>query len=270
MTLRKFATFLLLTLPLSLAVGCSERGAENTASAVMPEVETTADSVAMTVYSAYGGPEAWSALPYLRFDFATGTEDDRQVHGRHFWDRMTGEYRVEMPEGEDSVYVALFNVNTQEGNVYLNGSEVDDERAAELLEGAHRRFINDTYWLLMPVKLFDPGVTRTYLPDSSNAEHDVLQLSFGEVGLTPGDQYWVYVDKETGLVDQWAFRLQSHPSDHVPQKIRWADNTTFDTPHGEVVLSQQKPRDGSVLYTDNVDVPTEAPEGVFTDPQPML
>lgn len=270
MTLRKIASFLLLIPLLAASVGCSERGDENTASATMPEMETKADSVAMTVYSAYGGPEAWSALPYLRFDFASGNEDSRRVSGRHFWDRMTGDYRVEMPAGEDSTYVVLFNVNTQEGNAYLNGAEVEGEREAELLASAHRRFINDSYWLLMPVKLFDPGVTRTYLPDSSNTEVDVLHLSFGDVGLTPGDQYWVYVDKETGLVDQWAFRLQSHPRDHVPQKITWAGYTTFNTPHGEVVFSQQKPRDGSVLFTDNVDVPTEAPEGVFTDPQPML
>lgn len=278
MTHRERTPFLLLIPLLVASMGCSENASENAVSAgslgagsaSMPAMETKADTVAMAVYNAYGGPAAWTALPYLRFDFATGSESDRAVHGSHFWNRMTGDYRVEMPAGEDSTYVALFNVNTREGDVFLNGSEVEEEREAELLESAYRRFINDTYWMLMPVKLFDPGVHREYVPDSSDVEHDVLRLSFGEVGLTPGDQYWVYVDRETGLVDQWAFRLQNHPPDHVPQKITWAGHTTFDTPQGDIVISQEKPRDGSVLFTDNVAVPVEPPAGVFTDPEPML
>ncbi len=271
MTSRRFASLLLIPL-LIASVGCSERPADTTAMAnvELPELRSRADSVAMAVYEAYGGPAAWSSLRFLRFDFATGDDTSRSVHGRHFWDRMTGDYRVEMPSGTDTVYVALFNVNTQEGDVYMNGTELDSAREAELLESAYRRYINDTYWLLMPVKLLDPGVDRTYLADSSNAERDVLHLTFGNVGLTPGDQYWVYVDPQTHRVDQWAFRLQHHPEDHVPQLIEWAGHKELDTPHGEVVVSERKPRNGSVLYTDNVAVPDEAPEGVFSDPQPML
>lgn len=268
-TLPAFTTFLLSVL---LVAGCAQPESDSgaTESIEMPVLETRADTVAMKVFDAYGGPEAWAQLPYLRFDFATGTDTSRSVHARHLWDRVTGDYRMEMPMGEDTLYVALFNVNSREGNVYMDGVQVDSTREAELLDTAYRRFINDTYWLLMPVKLMDPGVNRTYLPDSSTADQDVLHLSFGEVGLTPGDQYWVYVDAETGLVDQWAYRLQRHPSDHVPEPISWAAHTTFDTPYGEIVVSERKPRDGFVLYTDNVAVPAEVQEGAFTDPNPVL
>ena len=265
----------------AVLTGCGGLSMEGPNTA-MPAMETKADTVAMKVFEAYGGPDAWAGLRYLRFDFATGSnapaEADsaveqpvRNVHGRHLWDRMTGDYRVEMPGGGDTVYVALFNAHApEEGGVWLFGERVGDEEESELLESAYRRFINDTYWLLMPVKLFDEGVRRSYLPDSSAGDMDVLHLSFGEVGLTPGDQYWVYADKETGRVRQWAFRLQHHPPDHVPQPISWSDHKTFDMPSGTLVVSERKPRDGFVLFTDRVDMPMDVPEGAFTDPQPML
>ncbi len=139
-----------------------------------------------------------------------------------------------------------------------------------MLERAYGRFINDTYWLLMPVKMMDPGVTRTYVADSSMGGMDVLRLSFDAVGLTPGDQYWVYVDKNTGRVERWAFLLQGHPRDHVPQPIRWTDYKSFQTPAGTIELSERKTRNGSVTYTDNVDVPENLPDGAFSDPTPIL
>jgi len=233
-------------------------------------VETRADTVAMNAYEALGGPNAWASLPYLRFDFASGSDTSRTLRASHLWNRTTGDYRVEMHAGGDSTYVALFNVNTREGDVYLAGEEVEDAAEQQLLEQAYGRYINDTYWLLMPVKMMDPGVTRTYLPDSSTSETDVLRLSFDEVGLTPGDQYWVYVDKNSGLVEKWAFRLQGHPRDHVPQPIQWVAYKTFNTPAGSIQISERKIRDGSITYTDNVDVPENVPVGAFTDPNPIL
>lgn len=178
----RYPAFRLLFLPILLVLfGCSEQPEGDDAMAVeMPVMETMADTVAMKVYEAYGGPEAWQQLRYLRFNFG-GAENPV----RHFWDRSTGDYRVEMPSGEDTTYVALFNVNTREGAVYLDGEELPAAQEEEMLNTAYRRFINDTYWLLMPVKLFDPGVNLSYVADSSNAERDVLHLSFGEVGLTP-------------------------------------------------------------------------------------
>lgn len=236
----------------------------------IPELTSRADSIAMEVFEAYGGPEAWASLPYLRFDFAGGDETTRNLRASHLWDRMSGDYRLEMMGGGDTVHVALFNVNTREGEVYLNGSPVDTTRRAELLEQAYGRFINDSYWLLMPVKMLDPGVRRTHLSDSSTTDTDVLQLSFEDVGLTPGDRYWVYIDSETDRVREWAFHLQSHPEDHVPTPIEWAGHKTLQTPDGDILVAERKVGPGFVLYTDNVAAPDDLDEGAFSDPTPML
>ena len=256
---------------LLLTSACGGGESADTNAADTLEVSTRADSVAMMVYDEFGGPSAWASLRYLRFDFGGGTDSVRNVRAHHLWDRMTGRYRVEMPVSEDSVYVALFNVNTKEGDVYLNGAPVDSTQKDELMSRAYQRFINDSYWLLMPVKMFDPGVTRTYVADSSGGDMEVIRLSFADVGLTPGDQYWVYVDKESGRVDHWAFRLQSHPPDHVPQPIQWTAYKTLQAPGGEILVAERKVRsNGSVTYTDSVAAPAEVDDAAFTDPNPRL
>lgn len=251
--------------------GCGSSADESGVSAAdTMKVETRADSVAMRAYEFMGGPDAWAALPAIRFDFASGNDTSRTLRASHLWNRKTGEYRVEMPRGGDSTYVALFNVNTREGDVYLNGQQVDSTTENQMMEQAYSRFINDTYWMLMPTKMMDPGVERTYVADSSTSQIDVVRLQFEEVGLTPGDTYWVYVDKNSGRVEKWAYRLQGHPPDHVPRPIGWTDYKSFETPAGTITVSERKVGNGFAIYTDNAAVPDEMPEGAFSDPNPIL
>ncbi|RMF63105.1 MAG: hypothetical protein D6746_03260 [Bacteroidetes bacterium] len=247
------------------AAGCS-RPAPPPPSVSLPPIETKADSVALQVYEAMGGPEAWAALRYLGFTFAFQPEGgERRPGRRHFWDRHTGAYRLEWPAGTDTTYTALFNVTTREGTVYRNGVPVDAAEQADRLADAYRAFINDTYWLLMPVKLLDPGVNRTYEPDSSDASTDVIRLTFGEVGLTPGDTYWVYVDRATGLVRHWAYVLQGW-QDRPPAHWDWTGYEAFETPAGTIRMATRRVGAGATLFTDEIAVPVEPPEGIFTRP----
>lgn len=233
---------------------------------------TYADTLAMRTFEAMGGPEAWASVPALRFNFGLERDGEHQVARRHAWNRQTGDYRVEWQQGPDSAYVALFDVNdvtdnTPAGQVYLNGEPVAAEANEALLQRAYGGYINDTYWLLMPTKLFDPGVTRTYAADSSDADAEVIHLSFGDVGLTPGDQYWVYADPTTGLVDGWAYRLQSGRE----SRSMWTGYETYTAPGGEVVVATRKASpDGTfALLTDSVSI-EPLPEAMFTDPTPGM
>ena len=246
-----------------LLTRCEMRGADR------PALETRADSVAMRAYEAMGGPEAWAAMPYLRFDFGFENDGVATTRNKHLWNRRTGDYRLEWSGGADSTYVALFNVQTQAGEVYLNGQPVAEEERDELLQRAYRSHINDAYWLMAPVKMFDEGVTRTYVADSSDAEHEVVHLAFEGVGLTPGDQYWMYVNTETGLVDAWRFRLQGGNEGHN----RWEAYGEHQTPAGPVRIASRKPPAGGgrgALLTNNVDTPATVDAELFTSPQPRL
>ena len=258
---------------LLILAGCAPEASdpEEPTAADMPAMETRADTVAMRIYEAAGGPAAMTALPYLRFDFGVERDGNHQVAARHLWNRQTGDYRVEWTGGADSTFVALFNVNTQEGDVYLNGDSLAAGENAARLEEAYRRYINDSYWLLAPVKLFDPGVTRTYAADSSNADQEVIELTFGDVGLTPGDRYWIYADPETGAMTGWAFVLQGNP-DAEPRAFQWTDVQTLETAEGPVLLATAKEAQGggATLRTDHLEAPTDVPAEMFTDPNPRL
>lgn len=242
-----------------------------TAEAKRPALRTKADSVAMVLYDSLGGPAAWESVPYLRFNFGIDRGGTHQVFNRHLWNRTTGDYRLEWSQGDDSSYVALFNVNTQDGNVYLNGTPVDSTRNSELLARAYRSFINDTYWLLAPTKVFDPGVTRAYVPDSSDARYDVIQLTFQNVGLTPGDTYWMFVDKNTGRLARWAMVLQGN-TDAPPRSNTWEDYERHEVPGGSIQVATRKPNQtGDVaIVTDAVEMPSEVPPEMFTNPNPRL
>lgn len=215
----------------------------------------------------------WSRVPYVRFDFHSGTPGDTarpRPPRRHLWDRRGGAYRLEQTRG-DTVFVVLFNVNDRRGRAYANGAMLPDSaQQRQWRERAYETFINDTYWLLAPTKLFDAGVTRAYAADSSSAATDVLNLSFGAVGLTPGDRYWLYVDRATGRLDAWRFFLQD--SEGPGPKIAKAGWKEITTPFGTARIPEQNVFEGTgrILYTDHVGLPTDVNQGHFTVPSVML
>ena len=236
----------------------------------IPAIETRADSLAMAVLDANGGRDAWESLRYLKFTFGSEQAGNRREFARHLWDRATGRYRVEWPHG-DSLIVAAFDVESRDGEVYVDGVPADTSSREELLEAGYRRYINDTYWLMSPVKMLDPGVTRRYLPDSSNAEHEVVQLTFQDVGLTPGDTYWMYIDTQTDLVSQWAMVLQGNPN-ASPNFWNLREYRDFQVPAGTVRFATRKETpDGSfAMVTDQIETPSVVPDSMFTSPHPVL
>ena len=146
--------------------------------------QPTADQIADQVQQALGGKEAWDQTRFIRFSFA----------GRrtHHWDKWTGRHRVEGQSQDGKSYVVLSNINTKEGDAWIDGQKAEGDQKKEWLDRAYGAWVNDTYWLLMPYKLRDPGVNLTYAgkAEVDGIQYDKLALSFGKVGLTPGDRYW--------------------------------------------------------------------------------
>jgi hypothetical protein len=91
------------------------------------------------------------------------------------------------------------------------------------------RFINDTYWLLMPWKWLEPGVTLAYdgrrVVDGDELE--VVTLSFGSgIGLTSNDRYWGFVSPVSGRLQRWAYVLQDaegKPGSGEPTVWAWEE-----------------------------------------------
>ncbi len=190
-----------MTFPLWLALlmaGCAQSSTtERLASeSIARGSDPRAVAIAEEVVASLGGNDAWNSTRVLEWNF----------FGRrsHVWDKRTGDYRL-----DDGKKVVLMNLETGEGRVFDDGTEVTDPaQRAEELKRATSIWINDSYWLVMPFKLLDPGVT---LKDAgqrklaSGMPADVLRVTFESVGDTPRNAYDVFVTQDTRRVAEWAY-----------------------------------------------------------------
>jgi hypothetical protein len=250
------------------AAGCVPSGDGDRTGGVSFRPVTRADSIAAHAVQAMGGLDAWNSARYLVFSFGVEHEGSMGPRIRHWWDRVEGRYRVEWSPSPDTTIVVLMNVDSRKGEAFANGSPMDD---GTLVEQAYRRHINDTYWLLAPLKMLDSGVNRKFVPDSSDAETDVIRLTFQGVGLTPGDTYWMYVDRGTGMLVRWSYFLQGWGADRLPETYEWADYRSYPTPSGDVQLAARKTHVSGKrsIVTGDIAVPAALDDGVFSNPQPL-
>ena len=226
------------------------------------------DTLAYRAIEADGGMRAWQNLRHAAFSFGTERDGVSQPFRRHIWDRHTGDYRLEYPVGSDTATVVLFNVHTQAGAVYKAGTLVGGADAEIQLSRAYRAFINDTYWFLFPVKLLDPGVTRTLLPDTHATAYGI-ELTYDGVGLTPGDRFRAFIDRETYKVTEWSFILEGNPTAPATH-YRWEEEQTFMTAGGPLSVRTRKvnPTSGRVLLTDDVRLEDQMDQRWYTDGSP--
>ncbi len=252
----------------TLLFGCGEAPQAPT-QGTGPPLFSAADSLAFFIAESAGGLAAWEAMPTLRFDFVAERDSEEVFRARHLWDRESAAYRVEYPVGEDSILVAVFstddfNMDAPTGKAYINGAPVDSTEMAERLTDAYERYINDSYWLLAPLKLFDPGVHRNMAPDSSDAESKVLRLSFENVGLTPGDRYWLRADS-TGRLMSWSFLLENGGEGYYD----WTDYEYIATPAGSLFVATRKQAGSRAVLTQVI--PSDSlNRDIFLDPRPRL
>ncbi|CAN5475949.1 hypothetical protein BH23BAC4_BH23BAC4_02610 [soil metagenome] len=262
-------TSILLALSLTLILtACSDSEHQEQ----MPTLTSETDSLAYAAAEVLGGWHAWRDVPYLRFTFASGRDGNRTPIARHAWDRTSGAYRVDWTRGEDSTFVAIFNAHTHDaapdrGRAFANGVELEGAAARDIVAKGYRRYINDTYWFLAPVKLLDEGVTRELSAEDGTQGQRVLEITFGDVGLTPGDRYWITLDAPTARIEQWAYRLQSMDAQAEPIVWRWVDFKTQQSPVGELTYVTRRVRvsDGAEIMTDEVNL-EPIPSNVFEDP----
>ena len=227
-----------------------------------PEEPGTADpraaEVAAKAIAALGGAEAWAETRFIRFTFA----------GRrtHVWDKWTGRHRLEGQTKEGEPYVVLDNVTTREGKAWVGGQPATGERADQLVENSYGAWINDTYWLIMPYKLRDPGVILHYDGEEEidGTPYDRLALSFEHVGLTPGDRYWAWFNRTTGLMDRWGYVLEDQPADAAPTVWLWQGWQRY----GKIELAPLRKQVGGdrTLELSPIEVADAMPDAVFESP----
>lgn len=207
--------------------------------------------------------EGWERARYLTFDLVAQL-DDGTLRRSHEWDRTQDRARVVQPADDDRQLTADFPIDDHRaGEAWLDDEPQEGDEAQELLDGAHRSFINDSYWFVMPYKWTDPGVNLEYLgeeTDDDGRDWEVVQLSFDDVGLTPQNMYRAWIDAESGLMERWQFISEEGAE---PSPSEWTDWQFF----GPIQLATRRIQDGNPRITfENIRVEEEVPAEAFQDP----
>lgn len=192
--------------------------------------DPAADELARAVAQA-AGLSAWPKVKELSFTFNLEAEGKLVISAKHVWSIAAGQDTVTW-EGQ------TITVNVQGG-----------PPAEELAKKAFQRWTNDSYWLLMPLKLLDPGVNRKSLGrvTRDGKEYMGLELSFGEVGLTPGDVYTLYIDDKTKRVVAW----EHSPKPGTKRPATWENYTTVG---GLTLATERKLADGRRLFFSDLSI----------------
>lgn len=250
----RFPLALSMALVAGMIAGCADSGSD--LSFDDPEVERVYERM-MDVLAPNGG---WDRARYLEFEWAVDRGGAGTFSRTHRWDKWEGVARVDdVSDGQPRVSIFDTSEPTS-GRVWVGGQEITGQAAVEALESAYQAHINDSYWLVMPYKWGDPGVTTEYLGEQTDGGRswEVVQLSFGsDVGLTPQNRYLAFVNPETGRMERW-----HHFSDASanPSPADWEDWSSY----GPIQLAETRMRDGArFIYFPHLVVATEVPDGAF-------
>ncbi|MBA2434111.1 MAG: hypothetical protein H0V54_03315 [Chthoniobacterales bacterium] len=177
--------------------------------------------LADAVWKASGG-ENWSKVKAIDFTFAVEKEGKTLVSAEHHWD-----------------------VTAQTDHVKWKGKDVTvnlaDPASDEDAKAAYARWVNDSYWLLAPLKFKERGVqfTAEGRKTVDGAEREVLLLTFDKVGLTPKDQYRLYIDPATKLLASWDYMPEPGQTKHGTwENYQKSGGLTLATEHkmGEIEI----------------------------------
>jgi len=246
---RLLAAALLLALPVAAR-------AETAAS------DRKAVAIADQVMKALGGKQRWDGLVGLRWTFGASVDDTVRNSRRHAWNKHTGWHRVEGKTRAGQSFCFIHRVGTNEGMAWMDGVAIEGDSLQKLLKRANSLWINDTYWMLMPYKLRDPGVTLKYEGEAreGGVRYDKLALTFEDVGDTPGDRYWVLVSRANHRIERWEMVLQGDqppPAAYTWEGWEQHDGLWFPTAHRQDKIN---------MFTNAVETVKEFEPEEFSSP----
>lgn len=227
--------FFVLTLALIICIalaGCGSKAQPHEEAEIAPQPrlefeasqsDAAAVALADKVCAAAGGNARLEAAPALSFRFVLKADSGVVSAWRHDWDRREQRYRLSGVLTSGEQVLVFLNLNTQDGSAFLNGNPAPAEQQQALLAMAYSRFTSDTYWLLLPFKLKDPGARLEYRGTKQIGadSFEVIHLSFiDDVGLTPENEFELFIDPVSHTIRRWEY--YEHPE--AQPLIAWWEN----------------------------------------------
>ena len=168
-----------------------------------------ADALALQILEAIQA-EAWEN---------TGAVTWRFPGNHHYiWDKKRHFVLAEWEQNR-----VLFDVKTKKGIAYTAGQKVDKENNDALVEEAWKIWVNDSFWLNAPAKVFDAG-TRRALVEAEGRQ--ALLVTYTSGGVTPGDSY-LWILNEDNLPIKWKMWVSIIPIGGI--EFTWEDWQTTQT-----------------------------------------
>jgi hypothetical protein len=236
-----------------LLLGCNDSQPANTSVPDTPVALATGDSAALNLATqvelASGGRDNWNAVRFLGFTFF----NSRIWH----WDKWANRYRVEsLKRG----YRIAGTLDGKETYLYANGKvETNPDSLSAYAGLAYKAWINDTYWLILPFKLRDPGVHLSYkgiMPIDSVTSAKCIEMTFEQVGVTPENKYQIFIDSTTHHIIYWSYF--ENKNDTLPGL---SNPWTGYKPYGNILLSGGR---GNRSIKD-IQVFEKLPDSIFKD-----
>ncbi|MCH2082303.1 MAG: hypothetical protein MK226_07905 [Saprospiraceae bacterium] len=166
-----------------------------------------ADKLARQMMDAMGKSQ-WDSTMWLSWSFAE----------RHsfVWDKDRSLVKINWDD-----YEVLLEIKTQKGNAYKAGKPLEGDDKEQALKYAWAYFCNDTFWLVAPLKAFDPGTERRIVTQKDGSKDLLITYSAG--GVTPGDSYLWQLD-ESGMPTSYQMWVGIIPIGGI--KASWENWTT--------------------------------------------
>jgi hypothetical protein len=173
-----------------------------------PEADALAEKILKAIKH-----EAYKNTRYIDWSFG----------GRRFykWDKENHVVEVKWNDAK-----VILHPNDMEKSVaYLNDKEIPNNE--NLVKQAWDSFNNDSFWLVAPHKLFEPGIIRTVeMIDGKKA----LRVKYTTGGSTPGDSY-VWILNEDYIPVRYKMYVPSMKMEGTP--ATWED--WFETESGTML-----------------------------------
>lgn len=134
-----------------------------------------ADALANSMLDALND-EAYRGTRFLEWSYAAGTH-------HYTWDKLRG--IVEVRWGDYVVDLKLSD--PPRSRVTEKGVACTTTECNDLYRTAWDYFNNDSFWLVAPFKVFDPGVQRSLVIMEDGSKR--LLVTYTQGGSTPGDSY---------------------------------------------------------------------------------
>ncbi len=214
------------------------------------------------------GQDAWKKTRYIKFTWVW-QQGDKSTGITHYWDREAHRSRMEGPSKDGRPVIAVVDLNTKEGSASIDGQPLVGAEADKYIDIAYTRQINDAYWFFMPFELESPGTRLRYEGEikAGPVTYDKILITFdGGVKQSLGDRFWLYVNRDTHLIERWSYLMPGQGLNTSPIAWQWVD--WLDVGGMKLATRRTQPGGESDIILEDPQVFESLPETVFTKAEP--